>query len=103
MKLRTNSPIGKWTNMGWTGCRSGLPSSSSLNMTLFLGDIGPTGGRELPPFLFRHARDADPILVNHSSTQIGRHDQDQGADDRQQQRYSINLRGFAKRRPTQVK
>src|SRR5438067_10713376 len=102
MKLRTNSPIGKWTNMGWTGCRNGLPSSRSLNMTLFLGNVGPTGGRELAPFLFRHSRDADPILVNHSPTQIGRHDQDQGADRGQQQRYLINLGGFANGRPTQV-
>src|SRR6266568_6329070 len=86
-KLRSNSPIGKWTSIGWIGCRSGLPSRKSFDFSILLRwEIGASRLRDLAPFIFRHPCDADAVVVSYSSTQIGGGNQYCRSQDRQCQR-----------------
>src|SRR5438477_117263 len=50
-RLKRNSPIGKWTSIGCSGCRSVLPSRKSFNMACLY-----SGGRFAPAAaaIFRH-------------------------------------------------
>src|SRR5437762_13077129 len=70
-KLKKKRPIGKWTSIGWSGCRSGLPSRKSFTMSILLRrKIRAPGLGDFAPFIFRHSCDADAVGVSHHSAQI---------------------------------
>src|SRR5437773_1202257 len=84
-RLKKKKPIGKWTSIGWSGCRTGLPWRKFFTMAIsFRWKICAAGLGDFAPFLFRHPGDANAVSVSHHSAEIRGPDQQGRADGRKQ-------------------